>query len=215
MSTTSLPRRAARAGAVALAGIAATGTALLAAPSALAAPGDDGELTVHVETGSAQTRSTGTEACRFALRAADFDVVQNLAWTVEAQPPTRDVTTVSGTLSLTEGAGRTDRIVLPAGRYKLSWKVVGGLAPGKHKLIDVDCADRTAAAGPEAAAETPAGIGAGPEGGPVGAPAAGGGGLAQQEGGFSPVTGAVAMGLAGLGGAVLLRLRRRRSHGVA
>jgi hypothetical protein len=228
MSTTSLPRRAgARAGAVALAALAATGTALLAAPSASAAPGDDGDISVRMESGSAANRSAEPEVCRFHLEATDFDVVQNLAWSVEAQPATRDVTAVTGTLSLVDGAGGTDEIMLPEGQYKLSWKVVGGLAPGKQKVVGIDCTAPTPAGGsgvPAAPSDPAAGpiadsgvptAPSDPAAGPNGGPAAGGGGLAQQDQNLSPVTGAVAVALAAVGGTVYLRLRRRRPHGVA
>ncbi|WP_189217219.1 MULTISPECIES: hypothetical protein [Streptomyces] len=277
MSTSSLPHRAgARSGAVGLAALAVTGVALLAAPVALAAPGDNGEVTPRLQGAAVVPQNGQPAVCRFQLEASNFETVQGVDWTIQPQPAKQEGTSLSGSLSLVGGAGKSESMTIPEGPYRLTWKLLGGGGAGKQKDFKAECSDpggqggagpstgpsaggpsaggpsaggpsaapsagRTGAApgadpstAPQAARPSAAGPGtaapqttrpgavpssaapssAGPQAaiGPNGGPPAGGGGLAQD---FSTVAGAAAVGSAAIGGAMYLRMRRRRADGAA
>lgn len=191
MSTSSRPRRAA-----ALTAITAGAALLLAAPSAVAAPGDNGDVKVHMAGTQSSAHLNQPKVCLFYLDAFNFDVAEGITWTIEPQSAQAGTTaTLSGVVTLANGAGVTNNLMLPAGHYKLTWKIVDGNGAGKHKVFKVDCKNRP---GP---------------GGPNGGPPAGGGGLAREDA-FTPVAGAAAVGLVAVGAATWFRLRRR-THGAA
>ncbi|BBC37737.1 hypothetical protein SGFS_090310 [Streptomyces graminofaciens] len=211
MLTSSRPRRAgARASAAALAALTATGAALVAAPAAVAAPGDNGDVKIHAMTREFDDPSNDPKVCDFYLAAFNFDTIQRIKWEIVTQPLVVGGPTVGGDLVLATGTGVTEPVrlrngtALPNGQYKLTWQIVQDdgtvRGTGKQKVFKVDC---------------PGGTNGGPgaTGGPHGGPPAGGGGLAGQD--FSPVAGAAAVGLVAVGGAVYLRLRRRRPDGAA
>ncbi|OQD54396.1 hypothetical protein BM536_020595 [Streptomyces phaeoluteigriseus] len=192
MPTSSRPRRVAT-----LTALAAGGAVLLGAPAAVAAPGDNGDVKVHMAGTAVSAQANQPKVCKFYLDAFNFDVAQGINWTIAPQSAQAGTTaTLSGTVTLANGAGVTENLMLPDGQYKLTWVVVGGSGAGKQKVFKVDCPDRPN--GP---------------GGPNGGPPAGGGGLAR-DAAFTPVAGAAAVGLAAVGGAAWFRLRRR-SHGAA
>jgi hypothetical protein len=203
MPTPSLPRRVA-----ALSALTLAGTALLGGP-AVAAPGDNGDVKIHVVGTAAAAHLKQPKVCRFYLDAFNFDVARGIHWTIEPQPARVGGTTLSGALRLTAGVGTTAVLLLPDGQYKLTWTVDGGNGAGKYKVFKVDCPN-TPSGGPSGAPGVPRDGG---HRGPNGGPPAGGGGLARSEA-FTPVAGAATVGLAAVGGAVWFRLRRR-PHGAA
>ncbi|MDQ0990023.1 hypothetical protein [Streptomyces sp. V3I7] len=198
MPTPSLPRQAA-----AWAALTLTGSVLLGAP-AVAAPGDNGDVKVHVVGTAAEAHLNQPKVCEFYLDAFNFDAGQAIDWTIEPQPAQKGSARLEGSLDLPTGTGTTAHLTLPDGQYKLTWVIEGGNGAGKHKVFKVDCPEKPGG-GPSGA---PGGPGGGHHGGPNGGPPAGGGGLARGEA-FTPVAGAAAVGLAAVGGSVWFRLRRR------
>ncbi|MGP4042982.1 hypothetical protein [Streptomyces sp. 2A115] len=203
MPLSSLPRSArARTGAAALTALTIAGTALLGAPAAFAAPGDNGDVKIHdaVKTPSSTNPRNDPKVCEFYLAAFNFDRAQTISWDIKPQPATSGSATLNGTLLLPTGAGRTpaetdvpNTLKLPDGQYKLTWKIVGGLGAGKHKVFKVDCKT--------------------PPASPNGAVPAGGGGLAEPS--VSAVGAAAAVGLVGVSGFAYFRMLRRRPDGAA
>jgi hypothetical protein len=198
MPTSPLPRRSGAT--AALAALTVAGTALLGAPAAVAAPGDNGDVKVHDSGTSVDNQRDDPRVCRFYLDGFNFDTVQHITWSIVTQPLVAGGTTLAGSLDLPpSGHGRTpefpDTLGLPDGQYKLTWKL-HPTSPGKQKVFRVDCGTPT----PAPTLIRP--------GGPHGGPPAGGGGLAHPQD-FSPVAGAAAAGLVVAGGVVYLRLRRR------
>ncbi|GGY09551.1 hypothetical protein [Streptomyces djakartensis] len=178
-----------------LAALTLTGTTLSAVPAA-AAPGDNGDVMIHARDTPAASRSNDSRVCDFYLAAFDFQAGETVNWTVQTLS---EVPAESGSVTLDgTGAGRSRLIDLPDGQYKLTWLTDRANGAGKFKLFQVDCPDP----GPTPTAITPSGP----------APA-GGGGIARAEA-LTPVTGAAAVGLAAVAGAVWFRLRRR-SDGAA
>lgn len=192
MPTSSRPRRVAT-----LTALAAGGAVLLGAPAAVAAPGDNGDVKVHTVGTAVSAQANQPKVCKFYLDAFNFDVAQGINWTIAPQSAQAGTSaTLSGVVTLANGAGVTENLLLPTGQYKLSWTIVGGNGAAKQKVFKVDCPDRPHHPG-----------------GPNGGPPAGGGGLAR-DAAFTPVAGAAAVGLAAVGGTAWFRLRRR-SHGAA
>ncbi|WP_151476262.1 hypothetical protein [Streptomyces albicerus] len=197
MPASPLPRTArARTGAAALTALTLAGTALLGAPAAFAAPGDNGDVKIHAETTSPTDPRNEPKVCKFYLAAFNFDDVEGITWLIEPQPATRGSATLNGALTLPTGMGRTDTLALPDGQYKLTWKITGGLGAGKHKVFQVDCKQAPPVAGPN------------------GAVPAGGGGLAETPS-VSAAGAAAAVGLVGVSGFVYFRMLRRRPDGAA
>ncbi|WP_392969184.1 hypothetical protein [Streptomyces sp. LN245] len=234
MSTPSLsaPHR----GAGALAALAVAGTALLGAPAAVAAPGDNGDVKVHDANTAFDNQRDDPKVCRFYLDGFNFDAGQRITWSIAHQPGAAGDPVLAGTLSASQtGRAATRTFTLPDGQYKLTWNFQGENGAGKSKVFKVDCPvsaptptpTPTRGGGPSATPSQPGGgpsatpsqqggpggPGGGPGGqqggpGPNGGPPAGGGGLAHEQN-FSPVAGAAAAGLVVAGGVVFLRLRRR------
>lgn len=211
MPTSSLPRRVgARTGAATLAALTVAGAALLGAPAAVAAPGDNGDVKIHKSETPVDSQVNEPKVCQFYLDAFNFDGLQSVSWTIEPQPPVADGVTHQGSIVIpASGHGWTDDLSLPNGQYKLTWTFEGENGAGKHKVFKVDCPVATPSPSSTSTPPTTPPTTTPPTrpGGPNGGPPAGGGGLAPRD--FSPVAGAVAVGLVVTGGVVYLRLRRR------
>ncbi|MET9903566.1 hypothetical protein [Streptomyces sp. NPDC006446] len=216
MSTSPLPRRSGpRRAAGALVTLAVAGTALLGAPAAVAAPGDNGDVKVHDSGTGVDDPAEDAKVCHFYLDGFNFDPGQQVTWFIVTQPLVAGGANLRGSLDLPSGHARTPELTLPDGQYKLTWRFVGENGAGKSKVFKVDCPIGIPTSSPSA---SPTGPGGGPggstggpgggHGGPNGGPPAGGGGMAHPQD-FSPVAGAAAVGLVVAGGVVFLRLRRR------
>ncbi|MEU4166939.1 hypothetical protein AB0F46_08645 [Streptomyces sp. NPDC026665] len=223
-----------RRGAGALAALAVAGTALLGAPAAVAAPGDNGDVKVHDANTPFENQRDDPKVCRFYLDGFNFDPGQQVSWSIAHQPGAAGDPVLAGTLTASPtGRAGTRIFTLPDGQYKLTWNFQGENGAGKSKVFKVDCPvgspspspTPTRTGGPTATPSQPGGPGGqqggpggqqgGPGGqqggpGPNGGPPAGGGGLAHAQN-FSPVAGAAAAGLVVAGGVVFLRLRRRNN----
>ncbi|MFG3498348.1 hypothetical protein [Streptomyces sp. NPDC047928] len=183
----------------AVAALALSGVAVAGAPAAVAAPGDNGDVKIHSLETSPTNPVNEPKVCKFYLAAFNFDTLQQVTWKIEPQPAGPGQT-LSGNITLTDGTGHTGPQTLPNGMYKLTWTFAGASGAGKMKVFQVDCANGN-------------GNGKPPRGG-VGA---GGGGMADTAGGGSSAFGvgaALAAGLAGTAGLILVR-RRRRADGAA
>ncbi|MCX5400877.1 hypothetical protein [Streptomyces sp. NBC_00102] len=243
--------------------VAAAGIALTCAPTALALPGDSGDLTiVEVRNAGRDTRGNGGSICQFRLSANNFETLASVAWTITEQPLTIPPgNALAGTLPLAQGRARSPLYQLPDGTYQLQWVVPSSLT--KQRTFVVNCPDGnpggrggsernqgggqaadnqatgttaadsttadtqaadTQAADTEAAdtqaTDTKTASGSRPSGGVP----AGGGGVptletASYDGDTGPgagTTAAVAAGVAGLAGLVLVRRSaRRRARGEA
>ncbi|MER5543778.1 hypothetical protein ACWDBD_29815 [Streptomyces sp. NPDC001118] len=243
MATPTLPRPlrplGTRAGAtVVLTALAAVGASWVAAPNA-AAQGENGDIRVHsVGVPYGVTKDEPT-VCKFYLDAVNFDILPNIAYIIQAQPPLPSAATVTGIIQLAGGAGHTDAIGLTDGQYKLTWVAAGAV---KEKLFRVNCHDgrheheheheHEGGNGPNGPIEDhqdhrgdhdrdhdrqegPGWGGRDNNDPPRGGVHAGGGGLIDTAAAYAPVTAAGAVGLIALGGAVYIRRSRRRPHGVA
>jgi len=199
------PRRA-RGRTAALAALTVAGTALIGAPgTAAAAPGDNGDIKIHMAGTTPGTPNDEPKVCKFYLDAVNFDENEHFTWTIDGQGqgPNAGTGHLSGAATAgPDGATHTEDLELSDGLYKVVWKGDTWQGAGKHKVFTVDCSGPT---------PTPTSTRPGGPGGPNGGPPAGGGGLAR-DAAMGPVAGAAAVGLAAAGGAVWLRLRRR-PHG--
>ncbi|ANP54127.1 hypothetical protein J2Z21_005415 [Streptomyces griseochromogenes] len=235
MSTQTLPRTFSRAGAVvAFTAFAAAGASWVAAPPA-AAQGENGDIRVHRVGVPFGVSKDDPVACRFYLDAVNFDILPNIAYIIQAQPPLPTTATVTGIIQLTGGAGHTDVLGLADGQYKLTWVTAG--AP-KEKVFRINCHDgkQDGAQGPgqiedhqpdhqqdpqgdhrddDHRDDSGWGQGGDRDDGPKGGVHAGGGGMVDTTEGFSPVAAAAAVGLVSVCCAVYVRLIRRRPHGAA
>ncbi|WP_037677043.1 LPXTG cell wall anchor domain-containing protein [Streptomyces griseus] len=131
-----------RAGAVSTVAVAA----LIAAPSAFAAPaGDNGTVKIHDASTGEELKRNEPHVCAFYLDAFGFDGVQEVDWHIEAWAPTaapKGETVKSGEIALDgEGHGRTADLSLPDGHYKLFWNFDGEKGAAKHKVFWSDCED--------------------------------------------------------------------------
>ncbi|MEV6327262.1 hypothetical protein [Streptomyces sp. NPDC051909] len=193
--------------------------ALVAAPAAYAVPGDNGDVKVHDSNTGEFDQRDDPKVCKFYLDAFNFDSNQQVSWTIAPQPPKAEDPHLSGSL-ITDANGhkRTENLTLPEGMYKLDWTFVGEQGAGKHKVFKVDCPNGNGGNGNGGNGNGGPGGGHGhkPPHGPVGA---GGGGAADttttaDDSGFG-VASAVAAGLAGTAGLILIRRSRRRNDGAA
>ncbi|MGW4053378.1 hypothetical protein ACWENA_21350 [Streptomyces sp. NPDC004779] len=256
-------RPLAAASGLALAGLALAG----GAPAAYAAPGDNGDVKIHSVGTPLDDQRNEPKVCDFYLAASNFETVQRVRWEIAPQPASASARTLDGTLRLTTGAGRTGRLALPDGTYRLTWTFEGAQATGKFKVFQVDCPGGNGTNGQSANGQNTndqnansqngngwngggesngqnsqntqnsnswngsgesgsggngsgwngnGGNGQRPPQGPVGA---GGGGSAElaaaEDGSTFGVGAAVAAGLAGTVGLVLIRRSRRRNDGAA
>ncbi|MGW1011750.1 hypothetical protein ACWD4X_17190 [Streptomyces termitum] len=191
----------------AVSGLALAGLALAGgAPAAYAAPGDNGDVKIHKVGTPFGDQSDEPKVCAFYLAGFNFDTLQNVQWEIAPQPAKPGGAELSGRITLLSGTGHTAPLALPDGMYKLTWTFAGENGAGKHKVFRVDCPNGTTGGSTG---------GHGPHG-PVGA---GGGGAAQiaaeQDSSAFGIGAAVAAGLAGAAGVVLIRRSRRRTDGAA
>lgn len=138
MSTPSLsaPHR----GAGALAALAVAGAALLGAPAAVAAPGDNGDVKVHDANTAFDNQRDDPKVCRFYLDGFNFDAGQRITWSIAHQPGAAGDPVLAGTLSASQtGRAATRIFILPDGQYKLTWNFQGENGAGKSKVFKVDC----------------------------------------------------------------------------
>lgn len=224
MHVTPRPRRAG-ARTAALAALTVMGSALTVPAFAVTpmAPGDNGTVKIH----SASNPRTPVgdprddpKVCEFYIDALNFDDLeagQDINWTIETQPLDPNGATLEGQITLQpDGTGHTEDIILPDDQYKLVWTIEDGNGVGKQKVFRVDCATPPTSpppTSPPPTSQPPTSAPPHGHGGPHGGPPAGGGGGAR-DAAVGPVAGAVAVGLAAVGGAVWFRLRRR-THGAA
>ncbi|MEU4036345.1 hypothetical protein [Streptomyces collinus] len=229
MATLTLPRTLSRAGAtVVLTALATAGASWVAAVPA-AAQGENGDIRIHREGVPFGVSKDDPVTCKFYLDAVNFDILPTIAYTITPQPPLPTAATVTGGIQLAGGAGHTDPLGLADGQYKITW-IVGG-AP-KEKVFRVRCHDEKQegqhSPGGQGQIEDhqrddqrsdtgwgQSGSGGDHNDGPKGGVHAGGGGLVDTAGAFSPVAAAAAVGLVAVSGAVYFRLIRRRPHGAA
>ncbi|MFE5795279.1 hypothetical protein ACFQ8C_22280 [Streptomyces sp. NPDC056503] len=210
-------------------GLALAGLVVLGAGQpAYAAPGDNGDVKIHKRSTPADDQRNDPKVCTFYLAAFNFDEDQVVQWKIEPQPAQDGGATLSGGLTLPTGTGRTPGYLnLPDGMYKLTWTFEGQTGAGKHKVFQVDCPDGGDNGGNGNGGNGDGGNGNGGNGdggnghhkpphGPVGA---GGGGsaevAAEEDASAFGVGAAVATGLAGTVGLVLIRRSRRRNDGAA
>lgn len=200
LSASPRPRRT-RTGPVALAAVALTGTTLLCAPAAVAAPGDSGDVKVHPAGVPAASTVDAPQVCSFTLAATNFQTVPAVAYTVTPLPKAPNKPTLAGQLTLTLGSGVTPQpLSLPNGTYTLAWTFPGG-SP-KHKTFKVSCGR----VDQKPRGPVHAGGGAVP-------PAVGGGDGG--EGGSSVAAPLLVSGAIATAGLIFVRRVRRRVHGVA
>ncbi|MEU6552440.1 hypothetical protein ABZ915_19460 [Streptomyces sp. NPDC046915] len=232
-----------RLGVGALTVLTAAGATWLAAPSAVA-QGEAGDIRIHRVGVPFGVSKDDPVVCRFYLDAANFDTLPSVAYTIVAQPPLPTSATVTGTIALGpgSGAGHTDPLGLADGQYRLTW--TAGATP-REKIFRVDChgqpdhgpggdPGRIEDHGHDGAAAPHEGDGPHDDGdgprdgggqrdgdgqrdsdGPRGGVHAGGGGLVDTAGAYTPLTAAAAVGLVVVSGAVYFRLIRRRPNGAA
>ncbi|MFE3636197.1 hypothetical protein [Streptomyces cellostaticus] len=227
MPTLTLPRTFSRAGAtVVLTALAAAGASWVAAPAATAV-GENGDIRIHNARSTNPPSFIGSAkddpvVCKFFLEAVNFDSLPAISYTITPQPPLPTAATVTGSIQLAGGAGHTDPLGLADGQYKVSWTV--GTPPAlKEKVFRVNCRDGRAEGQPgpggqiedHRQSDSAWSSGGGRSDGPKGGVHAGGGGLVDMTGAFSPVAAAAAVGLVAVSGAVYIRLIRRRPHGAA
>jgi hypothetical protein len=226
MPTLMPPSAGTRLSAAALTVLTAAGASWFAAPAAFAAPGDGADIRIHEEHVPYGVSKDDPEVCRFYLDAANFGDVASVSYTITAQPPLPTAATVSGTISLAGGAGHTDTLGLADGRYSLTWTFTPTPPPGavpvtpRQKIFTVDCHNRRGhdkgEQGPARTIEDHGAAGGHEGGGPKGGVHAGGGGLVDGVQSYSPLGAAAGVGLIAVGGAVYVRVqRRRRAHGAA
>ncbi|GGY25047.1 hypothetical protein ACFY8X_27675 [Streptomyces tanashiensis] len=219
-----------------LATLALGAVTLAGAPQAFAAPGDNGDVKVHrqgtPDTSQANEPQVG---CIFRFAAFNFDGLQSIQWNIyeqPGQPGNQDPSLKNGSIAVdSNGDGHTDDITgLPTGMYKVEWTWEGQNGAAKSKVFRVDCPPVNGNGGNGNGGNGNGGNGNGGNGNggnggghghgkpPHGAVGAGGGGSAQiaaEDSSAFGVGAAVAAGLAGTAGLVLIRRSRRRGNGAA
>ncbi|MEX0169335.1 hypothetical protein [Streptomyces sp. LMG1-1-1.1] len=206
--------------ATAAAALAFGGLALAGAPTAYAAPGDNGDVKIHKVGTPFTDQRNEPKVCRFYLAAFNFDTLQEVDWEITPQPPKADDPSLSGHIALATGTGHTGQLSLPSGQYKLVWTFEGANGAGKQKVFQVECPGDviTNPSHPPTSPPNggPGGHGHGrPPHGPVGAGGGGSAELAAEDSSAFGIGAAVAAGLAGTAGLVLIRRSRRRDNGAA
>ncbi|MFE6104521.1 hypothetical protein ACFVQ4_31800 [Streptomyces laurentii] len=181
--------------------------ALTSAPAAFAAPGDNGDVKIHLSGTPVGSLSDETKVCRFYLDAFNFDTLPLVDWEITPQPAKSATPNLSGSINLSVGIGHTNDLMLPNGTYQLTWKFLGETGTAKHKVFTVDCTGGQQTGGK-------------PPHGPHGPVGAGGGGAAENVAAVGDDTAfgvgsAIVAALAGTAGLLLVRRSRRRNNGVA
>ncbi|WP_345042693.1 hypothetical protein [Streptomyces sannanensis] len=157
MAVTSTPRPVgALSGMIAASTLVLGSLALLSAPAAVAAPGQNGDMKVHKVGTPFNDRTSDAKVCTFYLAASDFDTAQKVDWTISpsssgqaAQPG------VSGSIALASGTGHSEPQSMPDGHYELSWTSAG---VAKHRKFDVACRPENAVADNNRPAAMPRGV---------------------------------------------------------
>ncbi|MGW1510266.1 hypothetical protein [Streptomyces sp. NPDC002394] len=214
---------------------------LAGAPQAFAAPGDNGDVKVHRQGTADTDRANQPQVgCVFRFAAFDFDGLQSIQWNIYAQPGlpgNQDPSLKNGSIAVdANGDGHTDDLTgLPSGMYKVEWTWVGQNGAAKSKVFRVDCPPDNGNGGNGNGGNGNGGNGNGGNGnggngnggnggghghgrpphGPVGAGGGGSAQLAAEDSSAFGVGAAVAAGLAGTAGLVLIRRSRRRDNGAA
>ncbi|MER7520638.1 hypothetical protein [Streptomyces sp. NPDC126499] len=201
-----------------VAGLALGAVTLAGAPAAYAAPGDDGDIKVHRKGTQEPDQSNHTRVCEFHFAAFNFRDIpgSQIQWDIYNQPPTNSESLRTGTIALNSaGTGYSPDMSMPDGQYKVEVTWTGQLGAKKSKVFRVDCENGNGGNGN-------GGPGGGnghhkPPHGPVGA---GGGGVAEniaaEESSAFGIGSALAAGVAGTAGLILVRRsRRRRADGAA
>ncbi|MFJ8693493.1 hypothetical protein [Streptomyces roseolilacinus] len=217
----------------AVAGLVLGGLAFAGAPAAVAQPGENGDIKIHDTDTPPLDQRSESKVCRFYLAAFNFEGLQQLTYTLTPEPLEAGDPTVQGAITLTAtGTGQTTELTLPDGQYRLTWTFPGATGI-KLKTFRVDCPNGERHKDGDHGKDNKdtkdhkdAGQGDGGNGGnggndqahkePRGGVGAGGGGMAGTAG-DTPVLGvgaALAAGLAGTAGLILVR-RRRRADGAA
>lgn len=217
----SLRSRSIRTGTAVAAAVAAAGVALAGAPAAFAV-GESGDIDIRSVSWHSRGDRNGVEVCQFVLAANNFGELPLVVWTITERPPGN---TLTNTLPLANGQGRSQEYLLPEGTYQLTWTV--GTLP-KQKSFEVDCSERgrggnNADGGGRGRSETGAQAGKSSEKGaaeiydkPSGAVPAGGGGVPDMESVSSEsdsnvgTSAALVAGAAGIAGLIMVRRTARR-----
>ncbi|MET9676306.1 hypothetical protein ABZY68_24920 [Streptomyces sp. NPDC006482] len=216
----------------ALATLALGGVTLAGAPAAFAAPGDNGDVKVHRQgTPDSSQANEPQVGCTFRFAAFNFDGLQSIQWNIyeqPGQPGNQDPSLKNGSIAVdSNGDGHTDDITgLSTGMYKVEWTWVGQNGAAKSKVFRVNCDVITNPTQPPTTGGGNGGPGGGPGGngghghhkpphGPVGAGGGGSAPIAAEDSSAFGIGAAVAAGLAGTAGLVLIRRSRRRDNGAA
>ncbi|MET9954707.1 hypothetical protein ABZ135_24620 [Streptomyces sp. NPDC006339] len=195
-----------------VAGLALGAVTLAGAPAAYAAPGDDGDIKVHRKGTQEPDQSNHPRVCEFHFAAFNFRDIpgSQIRWDIYNQPPTNSQSLRDGVIPLNSaGTGYSPDMSLPDGMYKVEVTWTGQMGAKKSKVFRVDCENGNGGPG--------GGNGHKPPHGPVGA---GGGGSADLTGSTGDgaafgIGSALAAGLAGTAGLILIRRSRRRADGAA
>ncbi|MFF1509395.1 hypothetical protein [Streptomyces sp. NPDC058326] len=207
----------------AAAALTLSGLAFSGAPAAFAAPGDDGDVKIHHAGRPDESPRTWPtdqrnepKVCTFYVAALGFDGLPLLNWSIAPQPPKGGAVRTGAITIDAAGNGLTPDIELPDGMYKIEWTWPTQQGAKKSKVFKVDCDHVKPPHGSNG------GNGNGGNGGhhkpPHGPVGAGGGGsaeIAAEDSSAFGVGAAVAAGLAGTAGLVMIRRSRRRNDGAA
>ncbi|MCX5417348.1 hypothetical protein [Streptomyces sp. NBC_00059] len=136
-NSASLRSRSIRTGTTVAAAVAAAGVVTLAGAPAASAIGESGDIDIRSVSWHSRGERNGVEVCQFVLVANNFGALPELVWTITERPPGN---TLTNTLPLIDGKGRSQEYLLPEGTYQLSWPV--GAVPLKTKSFEVDCSRR-------------------------------------------------------------------------
>jgi LPXTG-motif cell wall-anchored protein len=141
----------------------AAAASLLAAPAAYAtASGDDGVVRIRDAATGEWSQETEPTVCSFLLDASGFAGLPQVGWKIVEMRPSGGRGTVAETGALTlddEGRGRSEKLSLKDGRYRLVWRFGGEDGDTDRRLFRVDCdgvPEKSAGAGsatPEASAD--------------------------------------------------------------
>ncbi|MFD6282089.1 hypothetical protein ACFWFI_42015 [Streptomyces sp. NPDC060209] len=135
----SLRSRSIRTGTTVAAAVAAAGVVTLAGAPAASALGESGDIDVRSVSWHSRGERNGVEVCQFVLVANNFGELPELVWTITERPPGN---TLTNTLPLVDGKGRSQEYLLPEGTYQISWPVGAVPAvPLKTKSFEVDCSE--------------------------------------------------------------------------
>ncbi|MGA5197077.1 hypothetical protein [Streptomyces exfoliatus] len=202
-----------------LATLALGGVALAGAPSAFAAPGDNGDVKVHnLTTPNSSQVNEPHVVCPFRFAAFNFDGLQSVQYKVFPHPgepgnPDDADAVRSGSISVdANGDGHTGPISLKSGMYKVRWTWVGQQGAAKQKVFRVTCLPIN---GPTTGGNGGPGGHGKPPHGPVGAGGGGSAQIAAEDTSSFGIGAAIAAGVAGTAGLVMIRRSRRRNDGAA